>query len=331
MKIAVVGSRGFGRVHLYALNKLKNEGYDLKLYVFSSDKSEAEKLGKEFMASGIFTSYDEILSSDVDIVDLIVSHDSHLDMSVKAMERKKHVILEKPIARTVEEATKIIEKAKISKVKFMVAENYYFDSSIRKAVELTNNELGKIYSIIVRYSTYNQPRTWRKNKQSMGGGALIDGGIHFVDAMLNLGGSYDKICSISYKTYVDMEGEDTTVAIINFKNGAKGTLIFSWGMNNSPLVPAFEVYGEKGTIYEDPYTRKVEISGKTKYVRRFGDIIYNNNRVEIPDSDSIKDELKGFIDSIINETQVPMPPEIALRDLRAVLDIYDSNCFKQLA
>ncbi|MDP8003305.1 MAG: Gfo/Idh/MocA family oxidoreductase, partial [Caldisphaera sp.] len=238
MKIAVVGSRGFGRVHLYALNKLKDEGYDIKVYVFSSDKNEAESLAREFKASGIFTSYDEVLSSDLDIVDLIVSHDAHLDMSIKAMDRKKHVILEKPIARSVEEANKIIEKAKVSKVKFMVAENYYFDLSIRKAVELIK-ELGKIYTIVVRYTTFNQPRNWRKVKASMGGGSLIDGGIHLVDALLNFGGSYDKICSSNYKSIVDMEGEDTSFSLFKFKSGANGLLMFSWGMNNSPMVPAF--------------------------------------------------------------------------------------------
>jgi predicted dehydrogenase len=328
LKIAVVGSRGFGRVHLYALNKLKDEGYDIKVYVFSSDKNEAESLAREFKASGIFTSYDEVLSSDLDIVDLIVSHDAHLDMSIKAMDRKKHVILEKPIARSVEEANKIIEKAKVSKVKFMVAENYYFDLSIRKAVELIK-ELGKIYTIVVRYTTFNQPRNWRKVKASMGGGSLIDGGIHLVDALLNFGGSYDKICSSNYKSIVDMEGEDTSFSLFKFKSGANGLLMFSWGMNNSPMVPAFEIYGEKGTIYEDPYTRKVEVSGKTRYVRRYGDLIFNNNRVELPDGDSIKDELKGFIDSIIEEKSVPMPPELALRDLKAVLDVYESDCLQK--
>jgi hypothetical protein len=63
----------------------------------------------EFEANGYFISYDDVLSSDVNVVDLIVSHDSHESMGRSAMESGKHLVLEKPIGRTEEEGISLIE------------------------------------------------------------------------------------------------------------------------------------------------------------------------------------------------------------------------------
>mgnify|MGYP001772454977 CR=1 FL=1 len=62
----------------------------------------------------------------------------------------------------------------------MVLEQFYFDSTVRKAKELLPN-LGKLSLILVRSTHFNQPKEWRAVKEKMGGGALIDGGVHFID------------------------------------------------------------------------------------------------------------------------------------------------------
>ncbi len=319
MRIAVVGCGGFGRVHLNALREL-NRG-DVEVYVFSRSPETAKKCAGEYGAAGYFTNYDDVVKSNVDVVDLIVSHDMHAPMAIKAMEAGKHVILEKPIARTMEEARAIIDASVRHRVKFMVAENWYFDPAVWKAVELVK-ELGNVHTIIVRSTNYGRPGGWRRVKELMGGGAFIDGGIHFVDTLLNIGGDYDKACGVSYRTISGIEGEDTTVGIFRFKNGARGFIMYSWGMMNPPSVPAFEVYGENGSLIEDPVSRRVNVT----YGRVYGDLLFNGEPISLPKVNVVKAELEGFIKAVEEDKPVPMPPEVALRDLKAVLDVYNNQC-----
>ncbi|MGC8606562.1 MAG: Gfo/Idh/MocA family protein [Vulcanisaeta sp.] len=316
LKIAVVGCRGFGKIHLNALSKLRDK-YGLEVYVFSRAEEYARDCHREYDTSGYFMRYSDVLRSDVDIIDLVVSHDAHMPMSIAALEAGKHVMLEKPIARTIEEAVGIINVARSSGRKFMVLENHYFDPSVWKAKELMG-KLGKISMIIVRKLQFNSPGGWRRIRRLMGGGALIDGGIHYIDTLLNLGGDYTGVKSICTCGFAGLEGEDTSVSIFKFKNGAVGTLLYSWSSPGGDRAPAFEVYGERGFIMEDPDSR---VPGKP-----YGDLVISidekREKVIVEKVNVIEREIELFIQSVINNADVPMPPEIALRDLRAVLDAY---------
>lgn len=309
MKVAVVGCNGWGRVHLHALKKIGAE-----YYVFSRDEEKAKECMKKYDAKAYFTKYEDVLRSDADIIDLVVSHDKHFEMGIEAMKAGKHLMLEKPIARTIEEAKGLINFSREKGVKFMVLEQFYFDSTVRKAKELLPN-LGKLSLILVRSTHFNQPKEWRAVKEKMGGGALIDGGVHFIDTLLNLGEEYEEIKSFCGKYFSNMEGEDTTVASFKFTGGHLGLLIYSWSIKNPPKVPAFEIYGEKGSLVEDPNSR---VPGKP-----YGDIIFNGERIEVEKVDPIEVEIREFLKAVENNTEVPMKPEIALRDLEAVLKIYD--------
>ncbi|MEM0131941.1 MAG: Gfo/Idh/MocA family oxidoreductase [Saccharolobus sp.] len=312
MKLAVVGCNGFGKIHLKAIRNIGNVEY----YVFSRNEDNARECMKEFGAKGYFINYEDILNSDVDIIDLVVSHDQHYQMGIKALKAGKHLMLEKPIARNIKEAQALIDTAKETGLKFMVLEQFFFDSSVRKAIEILP-KIGKISLIIVRSTHLNQPKGWRREKEKMGGGALIDGGVHFINTLLNLGGEYESVKALCGKYFSGIEAEDTTVASFKFKNNALGLLIYSWSAPKAPRLPAFEIYGENGSLVEDPTTR---VMGKP-----FGDIILNSEeKIEVSKTNPIEEEIRGFLEAVSRNTNVPMSPEIALRDLKAVLDIYNS-------
>jgi predicted dehydrogenase len=293
---------------------------ELEVHVFSRTEKYAKECYKEFDAEGYFTSYEKVLNSNVDIVDLDVSHDAHEPMGVSAMRSKKHVMLEKPIARDEDEAIRLIETAKTTGVKFMVLENHYFDPSVWKAKELMEM-LGGISLILLRNTRFNSPQGWRRVKDLMGGGALIDGGIHFVDTLLNLGGDYTSVNALCNSTFSGLEGEDTTVAVFKFKNGAVGNLVYSWASQSRGEFPHFEIYGKNGTIKED-YRSRVRI-------KPYGDLIveWKNGEIQVISTEkvnAVKEEMRGFINAVERDSEVPMDPMIALRDLRAVRDIYRS-------
>lgn len=326
LKVAVVGSRGFGTVHLAAMSRLRDDGFDIRYYTYSSSEQEARSLAERFGADGYFTNFDDVLSSGVDAVDLIVSHDAHAPMSIRAMRAGKHVLLEKPIARNMDEALQIVNEAERLGVKFMVAENYHFDETFNQLYRVLG-EVGRVHTIIVRDIHYNQPRTWRKVKELMGGGAVIDGGIHMIHVLLNVGGEYSSVCSSVYRTgSVDMEGEDVGVAIFNFRSGARAIYMYGWAFRNAFNAPIIEVYGDKGSVYEDPGSRLFMESRGFRYFARHGDLVVNGARVEVPRKDMIYEEIKGFAELVDGKRRdVPMPTELELRDLKAVLDVYSAS------
>jgi predicted dehydrogenase len=322
MKVTLVGGNGFGKLHGESYKQL---GIEFSVYDRNPDVLEFYR--KNYGVKTVFNNLEDAIHSDSDIVDIVLPHNLHREVSISAMELGKHVIMEKPIATTLEEATDIVEASVKNGVKFMVAEQYNFDPSLNKAIELVGeNSIGKVHSIIVRDQRDYRKTSWRTRKDQMGGGALIDGGIHYVETMLNIGGDYTKIDSYSYHGGSTLQGEDTTMALFHFTSGAHGNLFYSWAYRDAPRLPSYEIIGSEGSIYEDVNTRPIEefknMTG-TRYV--YGFPVLNGKKVDIKKEDVFNLEIKGFIDSVKNNTEVPYSHGKALRNLRAILDIYQKG------
>jgi predicted dehydrogenase len=318
MKILVVGVNNFGQMHLSGIK-------DMEISIVERKEEVIKQTKKMYDIKNVYNSYDDALKDDFDIVDLVVPHYLHREMSIKAMKNGNNVLLEKPIATNLEDAEAMIETSKECSVKFMVTDQYFFDPSIREAVKLIkNNQIGKINTIIVRDQRNFDHGGWRTSSEKMGGGALIDGGIHYIDTLLNFGGDYEEVYGKSKHAGSILSGEDTTTAIFKFKNGSTGLFYYSWSYRNPPEVPAFEIIGDSGSIYEDINSRS---SWKTGEKNRtvYGDLILNGEKMGLKKYDIYTEEIKEFADSVKNGTEVPFPPELALRDLKAVLDIYKNS------
>jgi predicted dehydrogenase len=318
MRILVVGVNNFGQMHLSAIK-------NMDISIVERKPEVVEKSLEKFKINKVYSSYDEALNDKFDIVDLIVPHHLHREMAMKAMEMGSNVLLEKPIATSIEDAEDLITASRKFNVKFMVTDQYYFDPSVREAVKIIKNgEIGKPISIVVRDQRYYTHKGWRTSSSDMGGGSLIDGGIHFIDTLLNFGGDYDSIDGISRHGGSALQGEDTTNAIFKFKNGSTGLFFYTWAYREPPVVPAFEVIGDRGSFYEDPASRTdwgVETHNRTVY----GDLVLNGKNLNIKKYDVYEKEIGDFAKSVENDTPVPFPPETALRDLKAVLKIYNMS------
>lgn len=319
MKIVVVGCRGFGRVHLRSIR-------DAQIAIVERDPDIRRMVSDEFNVTEIYSTYEEALNSDADIIDLVVPHHLHREMAMEAMKRGKHVTLEKPISNSLNEAREMIDCSRKMGVKFMVLEQYYFDPSVREAIRIIGKGMiGKIHTIIVRDQRYYRKEGWRTLQNAMGGGALIDGGIHYIDSMLNLGGDYDSIWARAVHGGSSLQGEDNTIATFSFRNGATGIFYYSWAYMDPPALPGIEIVGSEGSLYEDISSRSREDFKKPERITAFGDLIMNGKKLNIPMYDVFITEFREFIKSVENDTPVPYDPELAYRDLKAVTDIYSAS------
>jgi predicted dehydrogenase len=297
----------------------------LDFSVFSRNEDVLRRYREEFHVRKTYSDLNEAMNSSNEIIDMVMPHYMHRDLARRAMSDGKHVLIEKPIATTLEEARDMIRESIKHKVKFMVAEQYYFDSSLRKTIEyLKEGMIGRVHTIIVRsQSNFQQLDGWRTSERLMGGGALIDGGIHFIEALLDLGGEYSEINSRVYKGKSSIEGEDNTASLFRFKSGATGIFFYSWNYVSPPDVPAYEVLGTEGSVYE--YRGERKHSNNDHPNTAFGVPVLNGTVQEIEESDVFDAEISGFLKAVEKDEDVPYSPELAYRNLETVLKIYESS------
>lgn len=205
---------------------------------------------------------------DVDLFDNGGPNDTHAEPTIAAAKNGKHVICEKPLARTAEEAKTMMDAVEKANVKNMVAFNYRFVPAIRQIRNLIDSgALGKIYHWRAVYLQewilphYNTPRIWRLNKEVAGSGAIGDLGAHIVDLAHYLVGGIKSLSAYT-KTFIDerpsesdpskiekVDVDDAFVAAMEFENGALGTLEstrFAAGRKNYNV---FEINGEKASVH----------------------------------------------------------------------------------
>ncbi len=319
MNILLLGGNGFGFVHADSYKRL---GYDFS--VFSRKEEVLKRYRDEFHVRKTYSDIEDAMNSPCDVIDMVIPHNMHKDFAVRAMKEKKHVLIEKPIATTLEEAREMINVSKENNVKFMVAEQYHFDPSLAQTAEyIKSGKIGRVHTIIVRGQNQFSKQGWRTSENLMGGGALIDGGIHYIEALLSLGGDYERIEPMVYKGKSSIEGEDNTASLIRFKSGATGIFFYSWNYISPPAIPAFEVVGTEGSIYEQTGVGGKQGNSHTGSV--FGTPVLNGKLQEIQEKNVFDTEISGFLKAVEEDTDVPYSPELAYRNLKVVLEMYKNS------
>jgi len=213
-----------------------------------------------------YTDWRDMLADDrVQLFDNGGPNDAHAAPSIAAAQAGKHILCEKPLARTAEEAKTMLDAVQKAGVKHMVAFNYRFVPAIRQMRKLIESgALGRIYHFRAAYLQewimphYNMPMIWRLTKDVAGSGALGDLGAHVIDLGRYLVGEVDSVSAMT-RTFIPerpwgdgtmgkVDVDDAFAAVVSFANGALGTVEatrFAAGRKNSNVI---EVNGEKGSL-----------------------------------------------------------------------------------
>ena len=190
------------------------------------------------------------------------TNDFHSEPSIAAAEAGKHVICEKPLGRSADEAYETWQRVAAAGVKHMCAFNYRFVPAIRLAREIiASGELGEIFHFRGGYLQEwivdaDFPMVWRLDKSVAGSGALGDLGAHVIDLARYLIGEIDAV-SATTRTFIKDRGgstvdvDDSVEALVDFQGGAVGIIEasrFCPGRKNSLT---FEINGSKGSLAFD--------------------------------------------------------------------------------
>jgi len=204
---------------------------------------------------------------DVQVFDNGGPNDAHAAPTIAAAQAGKHVFCEKPLARTAEEAKTMLDAVEKAGVKHMVAYNYRFVPAIVQAKRLiASGALGRIFHYRAVYLQEwiidpNFPKIWRLDKAQAGSGSLGDLGSHIIDLARFLVGEPKKVMAMT-KTFIEerpdgsggrgkVDVDDAVTSLLEFENGAMGTIEASRFAQGNKNGQRWEINGEKGSIRFD--------------------------------------------------------------------------------
>jgi len=235
--LGVIGLGYVGKIHLKHGMKLGNTN----LVAVSDLSKRALAAARNAGVKRTFTNYEHLLKdADVDAVIIALPTHLHLKCATDAAEAKKHIFLEKPIARNIVEAEEIVSVTQRNAVKLMVGYPLRFNSAFRSLKEnMRNRTLGDIEiahgdyvssgPFLHRAESHTPVPVpeWWFNKQLTGGGALVDLGVHIVNLFRWYFGEITSIKScLGYRFNMDLE--DHAICLARFESGTKAVITVGW-------------------------------------------------------------------------------------------------------
>ena len=248
--IALLGCGGIARTHAECLRRVGRRG--VELIAVSRMEETARPAAAELGAVRGLAPYAAALGdTSIDAVYILTPHDQHAGLAAEALRHGKHVYLEKPVARTMAEAQPLAEALRTSRDRIlMVGENFHFAPALVQALEILRaGAIGRLQSIAAHGLFCVRPQGWRTQRGEAGGGALLDGGIHYIHGLRQLGGEIASVYALEPAAkWNKIEGEEAAQLLFRFTSGASATLHFSWAAHGDPPMPDFLIVGAEGSL-----------------------------------------------------------------------------------
>lgn len=291
------------------------------------DLRRAEALARWRQGVHVATDYLEALNDpEVGAISICLPHDLHAQVALDAAERDKHILCEKPLATSLEEADRMIEAAEGSGVCLMIAENVRFDPLFNKVSELLKGgAIGEPALIQITREAYLtedflRERPWFLDAQAAAGGVMMSGGVHDFEKMRMLLGEIHSVSALrARQRFTQMEGDDTSVAMVRFESGAVGTLVESFVMKSPVTAEGSEVHtlridGDLGSLYVREGNRIRLFSEREDL--RLGEAP-TQHEIFVPEANTFVLEVEHFLQSV----RTGLEPLTSGRSQRRTLEI----------
>ncbi|MEM5866913.1 MAG: Gfo/Idh/MocA family oxidoreductase [Candidatus Aenigmatarchaeota archaeon] len=321
INLGIIGLGYIGMLHLRHSLKLRNANV---VAVADASKKSLKK-ARDVGIRRLYTNYEEILKDPgIDAVIISLPTYLHLESARKSAEAKKHILLEKPIARSVKEAREIVSAAKRNSVKLMISYPLRFNTAF-KAVK-KKIESGIFGDIELAHATYVSAGPffhraegttpvpvpeWWFDKKLTGGGALIDVGCHLINLFRWYFGEITKIKSYLRHRF-NMNFEDSATCLAKFESGTLTVITAAWFSQDFHIEVNLFGSVKCETLQVRPFNSLSDI------IRM---LIGGTSKLHQPHYA----ELEYFVNCIIND-QYPSPSGVdGLKDLEAITKAYENQ------
>ena len=327
MNILVIGCGSVGKRHLNNLIKIGVK----KSNIFSVDPrndrlDEVKNLG----ITNTFKSIDEALKFKIDASIVCSPTSMHINQSLKLLENKIHILMEKPLCRNLEGIDEVINLKNKNNLTFMMAYVFRFSPLTIKVKELlNNNEIGKILYARGEFSEYlpdwhpwEDYREFYMAKKELGGGSILDQ-CHIMDLFHFMFGKFSSVYAFNTKiSELEIEADDIAEMLVHFENNIIGSIHTDiFGRKHEKK---FEIKGSEGNITWNFYSKKVSLykSLLDKEII-FDDFDNDFNNCYI-------NELKTFISACNNNTIQFPDLEVGIDTMKLILNAEKSHISKKL-
>lgn len=282
----------------------------------------------------IYTDYHQMFErDDIDVVSVLTPSGLHASVGIDAARSGKHVLVEKPMDITLDQADLLIDACRAAGVKLGVISQHRFDPPVMTLKQaICENRLGQLnfgaaHTKWYRSQEYYDSGDWRGTWALDGGGALINQSIHYVDLLTYLMGPVEEVSAYcATRAHARIEVEDIAVAAVKFRSGALGLI-----EGNTAAYPGFcarlDVYGSDGSVViENDRVKDWKFRSGEEYVAEDGpisfiggtsshDIWHHSHRRQIQD----------MVDAIMSDREPLVNGHEGRRALQIVLAIYESS------
>ena len=257
LRVGLVGVGAAAQIsHIPALKRL--EGVEL-VALCDRDPEKAARVAAKFGIPRSTGRFDDLLADDVvDAVDICTPNFLHAPMATAALEAGKHVLCERPLARSGTEAAAMLKAAKKAECVLMCAVQHRFraDAQLLRTF-VQKGDLGEIFFAKagwLRQRTEWDSDEWRRQQRESGGGVVLDLGFQMLDLSLWILGS-PKVHSVTASVHRMSKGEveDSATAFLRLEGGATLTLELTWGLLMEKDFAYLNLFGATGAALLNPF------------------------------------------------------------------------------
>ncbi len=325
----IIGTGAIASHHAKSIQELE----DCRLVaVCSSTAERAEEASEKFGVPAYSDIEDFLRREDLDIVSICTQSGRHMEPILAAALAGKHIIVEKPLEVSLDRANRIISICREQNVKLGVIFQNRFNPAYLKLKEAVHRgALGKLlmgnaYIKWYRDEAYYKSSNWKGTLAGDGGAALINQGVHTIDLLLDIMGDVERVFGKVRTMVHDIEGEDLGIAMLEFKNGAMGTI-----EGGTSLYPGrkerLEIYGENGSIiYEGGEIISWDLKGETAIANDFHQV--SSSGASDPMSIDYRlhmAQIQEMALAVRNDRDPSVSGESAIKSLELISAIYRSS------
>jgi UDP-N-acetyl-2-amino-2-deoxyglucuronate dehydrogenase len=214
----------------------------------------ARTFGEKFEVP-FYTDMDEMMQKerDLNVVSVLTPSGLHAEHVVRLAKYRRHIVVEKPMALTLEDADAMIGQCDVAGVKLFVVKQNRYNLPVQKLREAVEEDrfgrmvMGTVRVRWCREQSYYDQDAWR-GTWSMDGGVFTNQASHHIDLLEWMMGEPESVFAKATTALVDIETEDTGVAVIRFRSGALGIVEATTATRPKDLEGSVSILGEKGTV-----------------------------------------------------------------------------------
>jgi predicted dehydrogenase len=330
LKFGLVGCGRIAKRHSELLGHNQIDNASL-VAVCDIDEEKAKKIGEQFNVP-YYTDMDEMMEKEsIDVVSVLTESGYHAKHVINLAKYGKHIVVEKPMALTLDDADAMIQACDENGCKLFVVKQNRFNVPVVKLREaMDEKRFGKLVlgTIRVRWcrdqNYYDQ--AWWRGRWDMDGGVLTNQASHHVDLLEYMMGDVESVFAKSTTALVNIEAEDTAIVTLKFRNGALGIIEATTAVRPKDLEGSISILGETGTVEIGGFAVNKMLHWNFTHKKDGDDEVMEKYSVNPPNVYGFGHQAyyEHVVDSILNNKKHLVDGLVGRKSLELISAIYES-------